>query len=436
MSLIPTHPRQALQVLLLVMIAVGLGGCAIGIQQPANNATITLPSKTKVVVTGNASYTGLKVTVDGIDFSSQMVSMGPSSDEGNLSLAAGTRTITASAEVYCWYCTGAKTQSTATNAFTVVGPPPPQVGAVGLTLAQPTLVLERGKSAGVQVMITRTAPFTGDIDITTSGLPPTGVSQTALKILAGQTSGTLTFSATAAAQFGHASLTVKAAGPSGAPTFSKPLALIVSRETGAFSEANPSPYLSTLPSSKTSLTNTFRVDISTGAPSLPQPRKAVFFKGTQKLGSEIGFTVGSTSNLGGAGFCADNLSTIALTRGVVMSGSLPGFSSDNVFTFVDLTGNASILRQVPVEATKNNPGYFFQPRVFFSRDCTLALVAGSNKIGPSNNELVVINLLTGSPLASSVPFNANTFSATVVILNNQPTVQVTADGNVTNMAIP
>ena len=336
----------------------------------------------------------------------------------------------------CWYCQGGVYDYDLTHKFSVtVSTPPPPVGAVSLTLAQPTLVLERGKMPSVQVTITRTAPFTDAVDITTSALPA-GVSQTALKISAGQTSGLLTFSATAAAQFGHASLTVKAAGPSGVPTFSKLLALIVSRETGAFSEANPNPYLSTLPSSKTSLTGTFRVDISTGAPSLPQPRKAVFFKGTQTLGSEIGFTVGSTSSLGGAGFCADNLSSVALPRGVVMSGSLPGFSSDNVFTFVDLTGNASILRQVPVEATKSNSFYFFQPRVFFNRDCTLALVAGSNKIGPSNNELVVINLLTGSPLASSVQFNASTFSAMVVILNNQPTVQVTADGNVTNMAIP
>lgn len=117
--LISTLSRQAFQALLLVMFAVGLGGCAIAIQQPANNATIALPSKTKVVVTGNASYTGLKVAVDGVDFSSQMAPTGPSSHAGDLSLAAGPHTISASAEVSCWYCTGAKTQSTDTNTFVV-----------------------------------------------------------------------------------------------------------------------------------------------------------------------------------------------------------------------------------------------------------------------------------------------------------------------------
>ena len=119
MPLIPTISRQPLQAFLLVVVAVALGGCAITIQKPANNATITLPSKTKVAVTGNASYTGLKVTVDGVDYSSQMVSTGSSSDEGDIGLAAGPHTVSASAEVSCWYCSGGKTQSTDTKSFIV-----------------------------------------------------------------------------------------------------------------------------------------------------------------------------------------------------------------------------------------------------------------------------------------------------------------------------
>jgi hypothetical protein len=107
-----------------VVVAVALGGCAaITIQMPANNATITLPSKTTVLVTGNADYTGLNVTVDGIDFSSQMVSRGPSQDVGDFGLAAGPHTVTASAEMPCWYCAGGKTQSTDTKSFIVLSGP-------------------------------------------------------------------------------------------------------------------------------------------------------------------------------------------------------------------------------------------------------------------------------------------------------------------------
>lgn len=119
MPLISALSRQPLQAFLLVVVAVALGGCAITIQRPANNETIILPTPTKVVVAGNASYTGLKVTADTVDFSSQMFPTGPSSHEGNISLGAGSHTIRASAEVFCWYCTGGKTQSTDTKAFVV-----------------------------------------------------------------------------------------------------------------------------------------------------------------------------------------------------------------------------------------------------------------------------------------------------------------------------
>ena len=120
MPLISTISRQPFRAFLLIVVAVALVGCAITIQKPAENDIITLPSKTNVVVTGDASYSGLKVTVDGVDFSNQMVSKGSARDEGDLSLAAGFHTITASAEVYCSSCTGAKTKSTKTNTFFVV----------------------------------------------------------------------------------------------------------------------------------------------------------------------------------------------------------------------------------------------------------------------------------------------------------------------------
>lgn len=126
--------RHALQTFLTVAAATALVACSISIQEPAQNATVTLPSPTsttKVIVTGNATYTGLKVTVDGVDFSNQMVSKASDRDEGNLSLqqttqavpgVPGTHTLVASAEVYCWYCTGSKTQSTDWHTFLVVPP--------------------------------------------------------------------------------------------------------------------------------------------------------------------------------------------------------------------------------------------------------------------------------------------------------------------------
>jgi len=115
-----TSSRPTLKAFLLVMVATTLGGCAITIEQPANNATITLPSRTRAVVTGNASFTNLRVMVNGTDFSNQMVSTGSKRAVGDFNLATGLQTITATATVPCWYCAGGTTLSSDTKSFVVV----------------------------------------------------------------------------------------------------------------------------------------------------------------------------------------------------------------------------------------------------------------------------------------------------------------------------
>lgn len=118
MPLTSKFALQALQAFLLVVFAIALGGCAITIERPDNNATVTSPAR--AVVTGNASFTGLRVTVDGTDFSNQMIASGSSRAQGDLSLPLGLHTITASARVSCWYCPGGSTQSSNTKSFVVV----------------------------------------------------------------------------------------------------------------------------------------------------------------------------------------------------------------------------------------------------------------------------------------------------------------------------
>src|SRR5262245_742065 len=117
MTLIGTSALRALQVLVVVVVAVALDGCGISIRQPINNATVTSPAK--VEVTGNASFTGLRVSVDGNDFSSQMVATGSSYAVGDISLPTGPHTITASATISCWYCSGGSSQTSTTRLFAV-----------------------------------------------------------------------------------------------------------------------------------------------------------------------------------------------------------------------------------------------------------------------------------------------------------------------------
>lgn len=126
---------QALRTCLAAIVVTALSACAssIKIEQPAADSVITVPSSpaaAKVVVTGNDSYKGLRVTVDGTDVSNQMVYQGAGSnrDEGNLSLPLGRHTVVARAEVPCWYCQGQTWTSTDTKTFCLVF-----AGAAGLT---------------------------------------------------------------------------------------------------------------------------------------------------------------------------------------------------------------------------------------------------------------------------------------------------------------
>jgi hypothetical protein len=137
---------------------------------------------------------------------------------------------------------------------------------------------------------------------------------------------------------------------------------------------------------------------------------------------------GPSSTLGGAGFCKDS-APLALTRGVVITGSPNGTSSQNVFTVLDLTKAAPAQIQVGVgmNVTNNGQPYTFQPRMFFSPDCTIAMVVGANKLGPSKNVLVLRDLLNGQPLGHEVTFETNIFSAQVQDTPTGQRVVVTVD---------
>jgi hypothetical protein len=124
-------PLQALRKFLLVVVAVALGGCTISVERPANNARVTLPTATRVVVTGNASFTALRVSIDGTDVSPLMSFTGSSRAQGDFMLPPGLHTVRASARVRCWYCGGGTAQTSDMTDFVVVSGPTGAVCARG-----------------------------------------------------------------------------------------------------------------------------------------------------------------------------------------------------------------------------------------------------------------------------------------------------------------
>jgi hypothetical protein len=117
-----THPRFSMSVLrtaALLLVAWLMAGCAITVKRPANNEVVLLPAPADVVVTSNASFTNLRVAIDGTDVSGQMTMTGTSQAGGQFTLPAGNHTVTASANVSCWFCTGGVSASSDSRSFVV-----------------------------------------------------------------------------------------------------------------------------------------------------------------------------------------------------------------------------------------------------------------------------------------------------------------------------
>ena len=392
-----------------------LGGCYspyYKINKPLNGSTImcTGAGNMNCPVPVDIQWQGAQVkpqpdlTLDGTALPSTTLSPGTTSSVGTLTVAPGGHTLLVEGDL-----TGNNTVQhvSATSTFTVQ----PSPGTFAITGPTGNVLVERGQSAAVTINVMRTPPFTGAVDLAlvTTPPPPAGISATLVNVT-GPT-GVLSIRADASAAPGPTTVKVKGSA-TGLPYATATLNLVIGRQTGAFAEANPTPYTNVATSTTSS--STFRVTVAMVALGF----EASFFRvgSTTRIGPAITFAKGPTSNLGGAGFCSDG-SSLALTRGVVLSGSPTGTSAQNVFSFLDLT--AATPHAITQEANFNVHGgpQTFQPRVFFSPDCTLAFVASANSLGPSSNILYVRDLVSGLPLGHEIPFETMTFGA---IVSNSP----------------
>jgi hypothetical protein len=413
-------------------VLLGLSGCSptpkYVINQPVNSSSIvcTDPAGVSCSVNVDVRWDGVSVRPQPeteLDGTALTITYGTSgkSSVATLTMPTGAHTLKVSGDLMA---KGTISNYSATSAFTVT-PKPAAPGAPTLSVNPTAVIVERGKTASVTLTVTP-APSNA---ITLSLNPAiTGVSISPTSISAA--TATITIAASAAAAIGTTTAGLTGGG-SGTP-----LKITVGRVSGNFAEASPTPYQSTVPSSKTAATGGFRVDIAVGPPTVPQPQKANFFRGTTPVGGDIGFSLGPVSNVGGAGFCA-NSATTALTRGVVLSGQLPGHSSQNTVTFLDVTATSPALIEAPadmnVQHNSTGPFILFQPRVFFSPDCTLAFVAGANALGPSKHILRVYDLLSGQPIGAEVSFDTNVFSALLRTTSTRQEIEIKVDAGTTTV---
>jgi hypothetical protein len=97
--------RVALAQVLSVLGITVLSGCAsFSIDQPKQGAVVRAPAKTTVDIIASPSMSGLVVKDGTTDVTSQVSYVSDRLHRGELNLAAGDHTITAEADVPCWYC--------------------------------------------------------------------------------------------------------------------------------------------------------------------------------------------------------------------------------------------------------------------------------------------------------------------------------------------
>ena len=403
--------------LALVACAAVLSGCVhFTIRNPTAGQTFSVaaaPASVAVLIEFGQDISNFNATLDGANVSTSFtVDNNTHRATATLSAGLGTHTLAATATQKCSYCSGGTTNSSGSVSFTVSVPTP--VASVTLTLPTSTVPIPRNGSATVPVTISR-ANFTGAVSLS-SGTYPSGVTQSPASPVTIATTAamtTLTLSASAMAPLSSAAdVTITAAGPGGAPTTSKKLSVRVVAQAGAFTQVNPSAR--TAGAMATSPNGTFNLLVQTGTQAaIPQPFGVWFRQGGTNLNaSAIGFHVDGTVPLGGAGFCGGSTVGVVLTYNPQNSGL--GLASQYGALFIDLVGAQHVQHgYLELNRTKQTGTYAFTPQIWMSPDCSIAMLVGSNYIGPSDNVIDFYDTLTGSHVGQTVQFNGTSFGASI-----------------------
>jgi hypothetical protein len=304
------------------------------------------------------------------------------------------------------------------------------------TLAKPaTIVLRRnGGSANLTASISLVAGFSAPVSLSLLN-PPPGIVAGTTTIPAGATSGQIALTATAGASYGDRTVTLQASG--GGIQQRTSFTVRVFRATGAFASASLA--VTTPPQSMTSPNGAVRVSARIGSSvGLPSAFAAVFERnGGGALGSPLPYNHGQlnaqNSAFGGAGFCAGS------NAGFVISGAGPGVtipsSAQYLMSAFEFT-NPSIVGQAEVAAFRStNPPYYFQPALYFSPDCSLALAVGAHPLGPENNLAQIIDLRTGRVI-NSIEFSDPFFTASVVDAGSRQRVDLASGGQTRQANLP
>ncbi len=409
---------NAIRSLAAALVAFACAGCSsYTVRQPTSGASLPAGLVAFRIEWTGGQMKNFTATLDGADVASQFT-IGSSNATATITVTAGSHTFATTADVYDPL--SRKDVARSSNIPFSVTPPATPTPSISLTVTPATVQTTRGGSPSVTVAASFSGGASAPAQITATGVALTAAASGTIT----STPVPLMLTVKADAPFGMSTVQIK--GTAGTASATASVSLRVLRATGAF--ASPSFAVTTAGQTATSPNGAITLLARTGTQeALPSAYAAVFRRGTATIGNAIGYNHGATNQptgaYGGAGFCA------ASAAGFVIAGRGPGVitpaSAQYAVFFLDFL-TARLSSQLDVASFRS--AYYFEPRVWFSPDCSIAIAAGAHPTGPANNFAQVIDVATGAALGS-FEFNATTFTAAVTTLaNGSQQVTVTADG--------
>ena len=387
----------------VVLTSAACGGMTL--HSPPNGATINTST-----VSVRATWTDIQgspdFTLDNVDVTSSFT-INTTTEEATASLTVtpGTHTIRFGANSFCSYCNPKYQRRVLSSTFTVTGPPAP---TISLAVTPATVELPRGGSATVNAAITRSTTVTGAVTLSMSAVP--GVTTTFTQPGTGN-SGTITLTAAPGASLGTTNATVTATGPMGSPTDNDGLNVKVGPRLGAFNEVVPN--ISAAGVTANSPQGGHRVRITTGAAVGSNHPFAATFETSNGQNRGVAFFY-----QGAAGFCAGDSAGVVLTN----NGNAFGQSSSHMFSIAYFPRGTPVMDR-PAE-TAGGGNSVVQPRIFFSPDCSLAIIAHGNRAGTTPYVVSAMDLRTGSLIGQSVEANMITPATLARVLYQGGRVQM------------
>jgi hypothetical protein len=394
------------------------------IVRPLDKSTVGLGPVSVLIQFSDSGYSNFLATLDKTDVTSRFV-IAYDQATATFVLPPGTYALVASADVYDTFYRRVIAYRVSST-FTLPGP--------SFTLSpDPSLVLRRGGgSAPLTASIIPTGGFVGPVTLSVPN-PPQGIVAGTTTLPAGTTTGQVALTATHGSDYGDRTVTLEA--KSGGIVATTTFTLRVFHAEGPFTRASFA--VTTPPQTMLSSTGVVRVTARLGTDEgLPSAFAAVFERhaGVGRLGQPIPFNHGSTNPnqpFGGAGFCAGSLA------GFVISGKGPGVvapaSAQYVASVLEFT-NPLAVGEANVTSFRNSgtTPYYFEPAVYFSPDCSLAIAVGAHPTGPEDNEAQVIDLKS-SRVVGALEFSAASFAASVDDAGTGQRVELTAGGQSQNV---